>query len=121
MTIRALPREQWRMFCAQVSHAVLGKRADIEVASPAFGHFVESLTNTLLSMSFLHAEDLILLHFDGVDYCIYRPRQLYADESAEGLISMEVIDADGVQRIILLHDPLMLPDHVEWRDASIEH
>jgi hypothetical protein len=31
------------------------------------------------------------------------------DDRPEGLLSFEVIDADGVQQIIVLSEPLMLP------------
>jgi len=39
---------------------------------------------------------------------IRKPREVYADSGNGALLSFEIIDADGVSRIILLREPLML-------------
>ncbi len=46
---------------------------------------------------------------DGLDHLIPKPRELYAASGVGGLLSFEVIDADGVSQIIKLRAPLMLP------------
>ena len=45
----------------------------------------------------------------GLDHLIRKPRQVFIDQEAALLRSLEVIDEDGVRQIIKLRDPLMLP------------
>jgi hypothetical protein len=40
---------------------------------------------------------------------IPRPREIYVDDNVGGLMSIEIVEADGARQIIKLRDPLMLP------------
>ena len=46
---------------------------------------------------------------DWGGFCIRSPRELYVDEEPLGIISFEVIDAEGMRQIVTLQDPLLLP------------
>jgi hypothetical protein len=53
--------------------------------------------------------DVIEIALDGVDHLIHKPHEVYVEEQGLELSSLEVVDADGVRRIVVLRDPLMLP------------
>jgi uncharacterized protein DUF5335 len=44
-----------------------------------------------------------------VVHMIPKPREIYVDDGRGGLMSIEVVDAEGTKQIIILRDPLMLP------------
>jgi hypothetical protein len=45
-----------------------------------------------------------------------RPRELYVDEELLGIVSFQIIDAEGVRQIVTLRDPLMLPGPEAFRE-----
>lgn len=108
MTIRSVQPEEWYAFCVRTSRSLMGKRAAIEIASLSSGHCVEDLALPLLGISFRPIEDLISIHFDGVDHVVRWPRELYVDERPEGPASLEIIDAEGYRSIVIVKDPPML-------------
>ena len=46
---------------------------------------------------------------DGLDHLIYRPRELYAEESASTLNLLAIVDGEGTRHLVRFRDPLMLP------------
>jgi Family of unknown function (DUF5335) len=63
----------------------------------------------LLGLAYDPKDDLFEVALDGVDHMIPKPREIYLDDDVGGLISIEVVDAEGTRQIIKLRDPLMLP------------
>ena len=110
MAIRSVQPEEWYAFCIRTSRSLMGKRAAIEIASHSSGHCVEDFASPLLGISFRPVDDLISIHFDGVDHVVRRPRELYVDERPDGLASLEIVDAEGYRRIVIVKDPPMLMD-----------
>ena len=60
-------------------------------------------------MSYDAKTDTIEIAFDGLDHIVSRPLMLYVDHAPALVMSLEIIDSNGVQQIIGLRDPLMLP------------
>ena len=40
------------------------------------------------------------------DHLIHGPTEIYVDESASGITSVEVVDRDGTKQIIILSEPV---------------
>jgi Family of unknown function (DUF5335) len=53
--------------------------------------------------------DVLHLLLGTLSHFIRSPRELYVDEEPLGIISFEVIDAEGMRQIVTLRDPLLLP------------
>jgi hypothetical protein len=104
-----IEKPEWETFFDTLSKGLLGMRAEIEVASLALGDRIEAEWLPLLGIAYDRKDDVLEIALDGLDHLIHKPRELYADWGAGGLLSFEVIDADGVQQIIMLREPLMLP------------
>jgi hypothetical protein len=109
MALRKLDKAEWRVFCDRVSKSLIGKRAEIEIASLALGSQVEAKWLPLLGIAHDPKDDIIEIALEGLDHMVHRPREMYVDLGPDGLTSLEVIDDDDVRQIVKFRDPLMLP------------
>ena len=109
MTIRRLERSEWRGFCVRATRGFLGKHVEIEIASLHIGAQLGARRLPLLGMTYDPRGDVLELLVGDVDHLIRAPREFYVDEQPLGLISLQIIDAEGVQQIVTLRDPLLLP------------
>jgi hypothetical protein len=108
-----LEKSQWRTYFDRMSKALVGKRAEIEVASLTLGDQIEAEWLPLLGISYDPKDDVIDVALEGVDHLIHKPREVYVEQDGLELSSIEVIDAEGTRQIVLLRDPLMLPAPVQ--------
>jgi len=54
-------------------------------------------------------DDLVEVALDGLDHMIPHPREIYLDNGARALTSIEIVDSAGVKQIVKLKDQLALP------------
>ena len=104
-----LEKSQWRAYFDRTSKALVGKRAEIEVASLKLGDQIEAEWLPLFGITYDPKDDILEIALDEVDHLINKPREVYVEEESLELTSLEVVDADGVRQIVVLRDPLMLP------------
>ncbi len=90
------------------SHAVIGNRAEIEVASLELGDQTEANWAHLLGITYDPKDDVLEIALEGRDHFIARPQQIHVDDQAPGLVAFEVFDQVGVRHIVQLREPLML-------------
>jgi hypothetical protein len=109
MATEKIEKPEWRVFFDTLSKGLLGMRAEIEVASLAIGDQIEAEWLPLLGITYDPKDDVLEIALDGLDHMINRPQEVYAATGTGGLLSFEVIDADGLSQIIQLREPLMLP------------
>jgi hypothetical protein len=109
MTVRTLEKTQWHSYFDRMSKALVGKRAEIEVASLALGDQIEAASVAILGITYDPKDDVLDITLDGLDHRIPKPRQVHVDEGADGLTSFEVVDYEGAHHIVQLREPLMLP------------
>src|ERR1700730_18697627 len=106
---KQLQKSQWRAYFDRMSKALVGKRAEIEVASLKLGDQIEAEWLPLLGISYDPKDDVIQIALEGMEHLIHKSREIYVEEEGLELSSLEVIDAEGVRQIIALKDPMMLP------------
>jgi hypothetical protein len=104
-----LEKAKWRTFFDRVSKRLIGKRVEIDVDSLALGAQVEAKWLPLLGIVYDPKNDIIEIALHDLDHMVHEPREIYVEEGPTGLISLEVVDGDGVQHIVQFRDPLMLP------------
>jgi|SRR5882757_1229725 len=109
MTIRRLEHGEWGGFCMRASRSLLGKQVEIEVASLQIGFQLEARRLPLVGMVYDSESDTLELLIGELDHLIKAPREFYVDEELLGIVSFQVVDAEGVRQIVTLRDPLMLP------------
>ena len=106
---RKLEKSQWRAYFDRMSKALVGKRAEIEVASLKLGDQIAAEWLPLLGITYDPKNDVLEIALEGVDHLIHKPREVYVEQEGPELSSLEVIDAEGVRQIVVLRDPMMLP------------
>lgn len=109
MTIRRLEKAEWPPFFAAVSKLLLAQVAEVEVASLHLGDQTQAEWLPLVGITYDPHDDIVEIALDGVDHMIGKPREIYLDDGATGLMSLEIVDAEGVSQIVKLKDRLMLP------------
>jgi len=109
MALRQIERDRWHPFLDAVSRSLVGKRAEVEVASLALGDQIEAEWLTLLGIVYEPRKDTIEVALEGLDHMIQRPREIVADEAVFELANITIKDSEGVLHILRLRDPLMLP------------
>lgn len=109
MSIVKLDKNAWHPYFDRVSKLLDGKLAEVEVASLELGDQIQAEWLPLIGITYDQKSDIIEIALEGLDHMIHKPREVYIDQEATQLTSMEVIDADDVRQIIRLRDPVMLP------------
>jgi len=104
-----LEKAEWRSFFDLASKVLIGKRAEIEVASLAIGDQIVARWLPLRALVYDPRSDLIEIILDGLEHMVYSPRQLFIEGPQIGCSSFGMTDRDGSLWIIRLRDPLMLP------------
>jgi hypothetical protein len=105
----AVPRTEWGPFFDRMSKSLIGKRAEIEVASLDLGDQIEAEWVPMIGITYDSKDDLLDVTLDRFEHLIHHPQQVLADEVDGSLASVAVVDADGATQIVRMKDPLMLP------------
>ena len=109
-TLRTVPRSEWRAFFDRVSKALLlGKWAEIEVASPETGDQILAEWIPMIGVTYDSRDDLLDVALDRTDHLIYHPHEIVVEEDSTGLMSIAVTAGDGTRQIVRLKEPLKLP------------
>lgn len=106
---RRLPESEWSAFFTRVSDGVLGKRAEIEVASLDLGDQILAEWVPLLGITYDTEDDLLDVALERTSHLIRHPKEILVDEGPDGLRSVAVVDGAGTRQVVRLKDPLMLP------------
>lgn len=109
MSVRKLERAEWRPFFDRLSKTLEGRRAEIEIASLSLGQQVEANWLPLIGLAYDPKDDIIEVALDRLDHLIQKPRDVFLDEEAGVVSSLEIIDADNVRQIVKFKEPIMLP------------
>ena len=115
MAAQKIEKSEWRVFFDWLSKGLVGARAEIEVASLAFGDQIEAKWLPVLGIAYDPKNDVLELALEGVDHLIKSPKEVWVDAGAGELLSFEVINGEGVSQIIQLREPLMLPPPLPQR------
>jgi hypothetical protein len=109
MTIRKLDKTEWRSFLDGMSKVLEGEQAEIEVVSLALGDQIEAEWLPFLGITYDPKDDVVEIALEGVDHLVEHPREIYVDDNVNGIISLEITDAEGTRQIVKLREPLALP------------
>jgi hypothetical protein len=110
MSLRELPRGEWRGFCDRVSKSLVGKRAELEIVSLEIGDRRETRWLPLLGIVYDTRSDVLEIALKGVDHLISRPIGVYAEETSRGLVAVQIVAADETRQTVRLREPLALSE-----------
>jgi hypothetical protein len=109
MALEKLEKTQWSAFCDRMSGGLMGKRAEIEIASQDLGIQVKTNWLPVIGLVYDARSDMMEIVLDGIEHVVLHPRELYVDYGPGGIESLGIVDHDYAWQIVLLRDPLMLP------------
>jgi hypothetical protein len=109
MHTRKIERSEWESCLNRLSKALVGKRAEVEVVGLDLGDQIEAAWLPIYGVTFDPKSDMVEISMEGLGHRIRRPHVIHIAESAEGVSSLEIVDADGRRQIVRLKDPIALP------------
>jgi hypothetical protein len=109
MTTRKLEKKEWHTFFDGVTRMLEGKQAEIEVAALRLGDQVAAAWLPLIGITYDAEDDIVEVALEGLDHLIPKPREIYVEDGTEGIVALEIVDADDVRQIVKLRDPVLLP------------
>lgn len=110
MSIEKLDRASWATYFDSMSKVLTGKQAEIDVESLSLGVQVESRYAPLNGITYDHRSELLEIMLERWEHNIPHVSEIWVDHDGVSLNSIKVVDTDGLEQIIKLRDPLMLPD-----------
>ena len=108
-SLRTIPKTEWRSFFDRMSQGLLGKWAEIEVASMDLGDNIVAEWVPMIGITYDSRDDLLDVALDRANHLIRHPKEILVEEDENGLKSVAVLDGDDTRQIVNLRTPLMLP------------
>jgi hypothetical protein len=103
-----VPKSEWRPFFDRMSKTLLGKRAEIEVASLDLGDQIVAEWVPLIGITYDSHDDVLEVALQSGSHVIRQPREIVVDEGPAGLATIAVIDLEGARQVVRLKEPLAL-------------
>ncbi|MCC6072401.1 DUF5335 family protein [Massilia sp. GCM10020059] len=110
MSIEKLDKASWATYFDSMSKVLTGKQAEIDVESLSLGVQVESRYAPLNGITYDHRSEMLEIMLERWEHNIPHVSEIWVDHDGVSLNSIKVVDTDGLEQIIKLRDPLMLPD-----------
>jgi hypothetical protein len=108
-TLLNVPQSEWRTYFDRMSKELLGKRAEIEVASLDLGDQIVAEWVPLLGITYESHDDLLDVALDRSNHLIRHPKEIVVEETAGAIASVAVVDTEGTRQVVRLKEPLRLP------------
>ncbi len=109
MATRQIEKNNWQPYFDRVSRELTTTTVDIEVIGDDMGAQSETHHTSLLGLSYDPKDDAFSIVSEAIEHRVSEPRQIFIDEDADELHSIEVIDGDGHRHIAKLRQALKLP------------
>ena len=110
MSIEKLDKESWAPYFDSMSKVLAGKQAEIDVESLSLGVQVASRYAPLHGITYDQRSEMLEIMLERWEHNISHVAEIWIDREGISLNSIRVVATDGVEQIIKLRDPLMLPD-----------
>lgn len=110
MSIEKLDKASWAAYFDSMSKILAGKQAEIDVESLSLGAQIASRYAPLHGITYDHKSEMLEIMLERWEHNISHVSEIWIDREGINLNSIRVLDADGVEQIIKLRDPLMLSD-----------
>lgn len=106
---QTLNKAEMRELFDRLTRQLADEGAEVEVESLRLSHRIDAQWVPLLGLSYDPGCDAIAIILEGIDITIARPREIYLDGAHNAWTALDIVDAEGVQHIVQLKDPLTLP------------
>lgn len=104
-----LKRIEWKPYFDRVSTLLEGERVEIDVAALPLGSQALAKWLPLLGLMYDETDNLISIMAEGLDHMIRGPDDVFIQTEGVDLLSLEVIDQDGIRHLVRFGKPILLP------------
>ena len=104
-----LNRTQLRELLDRVNKQLKDQPVQVDVASLQLGDQIQAEWILLLGLRYDTEDDAVEIILEGIDVTISKPREIHFDGVGSQWDALDILDAEGVQHIVELKDPLLLP------------
>jgi len=104
-----LDKVELRDLFDRVTKQLKAQMVEVDVASLQLGDQIEADWVRLLGLSYDPHDDAIEIMLDGIDITVPKPREIHFDGTGSHWTALDIRDAEGVQHILELKEPLLLP------------
>jgi hypothetical protein len=109
MATRKLSKDEWQAYADRVSKGLRTMQAELEVGSLELGQQIETDWVPFYGIAYDPRENQFEIAVEGVDHLIGDAAEVYVEEGASGLESLEIVDTDDTHQILRLREALELP------------
>ena len=109
MSLSQLEKFQWQPYLDNMSRILDSKRVEIEVDALDIGAQIAAEWLPLFGIVYDPRSDIVEVALEGLDHMIHHPKEIFIDQTGLELRNIKVVDAQDMQHIIRLRDPLVLP------------
>ena len=104
-----LDKVELRELFDRVTKELKAHTVEVDVASLQLGDQIKADWVRLLGLSYDPHDDAIEIMLDGIDITVPKPREIHFDGTGRQWTALDIRDAEGVQHILELKEPLLLP------------
>ena len=104
-----LNRTQLRELLDRVNKQLKDQPVQVDVASLQLGDQIQAEWILLLGLRYDPEGDAVEIILGGIDVTISKPREIHFDGVGSQWDALDILDAEGIQHIVELKDPLLLP------------
>lgn len=104
-----LNRTQLRELLDRVNKQLKDQPVQVDVASLQLGDQIQAEWILLLGLRYDPEDDAVEIILEGIDVTISKPREIHFDGVGSQWDALDILDAEGIQHIVELKDPLLLP------------
>jgi hypothetical protein len=109
MATRRIGKAEWRDFMDSLTHDLVGRQAEVEIAALGLGTRIAAEWLGLFGFNYDPRADVIEIALDGVDHLIHAPAEVWVELGGGGhFVAMEIVGGDGTRQIVRLRKPLLL-------------
>lgn len=108
MTLRKLDKTEWGAFFESLTRALQGAQAEIDAMSLSIGARAQTGRLPLFGLAYDEKDDVLEVALEGLDHLIPKPAEIFFDEQAGMIGSLEVTDRAEVKQIVRFRQPLAL-------------
>ncbi len=110
MTTRNLEKSEWQGYFDRLSKRLPATEVEVRVEALDLGDQIELGPKArLIGIDYDPNDDAFEVATEGSAHRVSQPKAVFVEESAEWVSSVEVIDTEGRQHILILRHPLQLP------------
>jgi hypothetical protein len=112
MNTLLLPKQAWKPYFEAMSDVLIGKRAELEVATLDLGDQIVAERLPLLGITYDTKDDVVDVSLGGenqLNHLIRHPTQIEIVTGVDGVRSIAIMSRDGTVQVLRLTDPLLLP------------